>query len=182
MALADRDHRAAFEAECLPLMRRLYAVAVRLTRKPEDASDVVQETLLRAYRTFESFEPGTNARAWLLKILHSVFLNRNRKERRSADWPSLESLEGRLPAESAAGTARPSAAELESALQALPEPLRIAILLVDVEGLSYEEAAAALACPVGTVRSRLHRARAMMLDLLQPSPGSRSGRPPRGSA
>jgi RNA polymerase sigma-70 factor (ECF subfamily) len=182
MALAGKGHRAAFEAECLPLMRGLYAVAVRLTRKPDDASDVVQETLLRAYRTFQNFEPGTNARAWLLKILYSVFLNRNRKERRSADWLPLESVEERLPAGSSAGSARFSAAELESALQSLPEAFRIAILLVDVEGLSYEEAAAALACPVGTVRSRLHRARAMMLDLLQPSPDSRRGRPPRGSA
>lgn len=182
MVLADKDRRAAFETTCLPLMRALHGVAIRLTRKPEDASDVVQETLLRAYRTFQSFEPGTNARAWLLKILHSVFLNRNRKERRSADWLPLDEFEARLPASATSGAETPSAAELESALQSLPEPFRIAILLVDVEGLTYEEAAEALVCPVGTVRSRLHRARATMLARLQPVSGRTPGRPWPGSS
>jgi RNA polymerase sigma-70 factor (ECF subfamily) len=149
-------------------MRTLYAVAVRLTRKPEDASDVVQETLLRAYRTFGSFQPGTNARAWLLKILHTVFLNRNRKERRSAGWLPLEEVEERLPAAAAPVGGVPPAAELEWALRALPEPFRVVILLVDVQGLTYEEAAEALACPVGTVRSRLHRARVMLIEQLRP--------------
>jgi RNA polymerase sigma-70 factor (ECF subfamily) len=174
MALAEKDRRAAFESTCLPLMRALHGFAIRLSRKPEDASDLVQETLLRAYRTFQSFEPGTNARAWLLKILHTVFLNRIRKERRSADWLPLDEVVERVPA-ALVNAHQPSAAELESALQSLPEPFRVAILLVDVEGLTYEEAAAALTCPVGTVRSRLHRARAMMLARLQPTPASTPG-------
>lgn len=170
MAPAD-DRRAAFEATCVPLTRTLYAVAVRLTRKPEDASDVVQETLLRAYRAFGSFRPGTNARAWLLRILHTVFLNRNRNERRSAGWLPLDEIEERLPAAAAPAGGVPLATELDWALRSLEEPFRAAILMVDVEGLTYEEAAAALACPVGTLRSRLHRARAMMLTRLQPRPG-----------
>lgn len=169
VAPAD-DRRAAFEATCIPFMRTLYAVAVRLTRKPEDASDVVQETLLRAYRAFGSFRPGSNARAWLLKILHTVFLNRNRKERRSARWLPLDQIEDRLPAAAAPTAGVPTAAELEWALRSLPEPFRAAIIMVDVEGLTYEEAAEALACPVGTLRSRLHRARAMMLAQLRPTP------------
>jgi RNA polymerase sigma-70 factor (ECF subfamily) len=159
-------------------MRTLYAVAVRLTRKPEDASDVVQETLLRAYRTFGSFQPGTNARAWLLKILHTVFLNRNRKERRSAGWLPLEEVEERLPAAAAPVGGVPPAAELEWALRTLPEPFRVAVLMVDVQGLTYEEAAEALACPVGTVRSRLHRARVMLIERLRPQarvPDRRAG-------
>lgn len=170
MAPAD-DRRAAFEATCVPLTRILYAVAVRLTRKPEDASDVVQETLLRAYRGFGRFRPGTNAKAWLLTILHTVFLNRNRKERRSAGWLPLDEVEERLPAAAAPAGDVPLAAELEWALRSLEEPFRAAILMVDVEGLTYEEAAEALACPVGTLRSRLHRARAMMLARLRPGTG-----------
>lgn len=181
MALAENDRRAAFETTCLPLMRALHGVAVRLTRKPEDASEVVQETLLRAYRTFHAFEPGTSARAWLFKILHTVFLNRHRKERRSADWLPLDDFVERLPA-SGAGTPSPSVAELESALQSLPERFRVAILLVDVEGLTYEEAAGTLDCPVGTVRSRLHRARAMMLERLRPMSASTPGRRWPGSS
>ncbi len=177
----ESDRRAAFEATCVPLMRPLYAVAVRLTRRPEDASDVVQETLLRAYRTFENFQPGTNARAWVFKILHTVFLNRSRKERRSADWLPLDAIEESVPAASAPSGGVPPAAELEWALRSLPEPFRVAILMVDVEGLTYEEAAEALACPVGTLRSRLHRARAMMLAQLQPAsagkPDGRRGEP-----
>lgn len=176
MAPADHDHRAAFEATCVPLMRTLYAVAVRLTRKPEDASDVVQETLLRAYRTFGNYQPGTNARAWLFKILHTVFLNRHRRDRRSASWLPLHEVEERLPAGNAPVGGVFPAAELEWALRSLPEPFRAAILMVDVEGLTYEEAAEALACPVGTLRSRLHRARAMMLARLQPEPAAA---PPR---
>jgi RNA polymerase sigma-70 factor (ECF subfamily) len=151
-------------------MRPLYAVAVRLTRKPEDARDVVQDTLLRAYRTFHNFQPGSNARAWVFKILHTVFLNRNRKERRSAHWLPLDAIEEHVPAASAPAGGVFPAAELEWALKSLPEPFRLTILMVDVEGLTYEEAADALACPVGTLRSRLHRARAMMLAQLQPAP------------
>jgi len=97
MVPREVDRRRQFGATCLPFTGKLYAAAVRLTRKPEDASDVVQETLLRAYRTFGGFETGTNARAWLFKILHTVFLNRDRKERRSSGWLPLDEVEDRLP-------------------------------------------------------------------------------------
>jgi len=172
MASSEQERRAAFEAACLPLMRTLYSVAVRLTRKPEDASDVVQEALLRAYRTFDNFDPGTSARAWLLKILHTVFLNRQRKERRSAGWVPLHLVEEKLPAGHAAAGDGLSAAEVEEALRSLPDVFRIAILLVDVEGLTYEEAAESVGCPVGTLRSRLHRARSMAIERLRPRPAA----------
>ena len=167
MVPPDVDRRRQFEATCLPFTRMLYAAAVRLTRKPEDASDVVQETLLRAYRTFGGFEAGTNARAWLFKILRTVFLNRDRKERRSSGWLPLDEVEDRLSHPGPLGDFA-AGLELDSALRSLPEAFRLALWMVDVEGLTYEEAAEAMECPVGTLRSRLHRARALMIDRLQP--------------
>jgi RNA polymerase sigma-70 factor (ECF subfamily) len=176
MAPPEVDRRRQFEATCLPFARMLYAAAVRLTRKPEDASDVVQETLLRAYRTFGGFEMGTNARAWLFKILRTVFLNRDRKERRSSGWLPLDEVEDRLPDTTSRGNFA-AGLELDSALHSLPEAFRLALWMVDVEGLTYEEAAEAMECPVGTLRSRLHRARALMVERLHPQV---TGAGPRG--
>jgi RNA polymerase sigma-70 factor (ECF subfamily) len=125
-----RKLRAEFEDWALPIAPALYRTAHRLSRRPEDARDLVQETYLRAYRTFGNFQPGTNVRAWLFTILYSILNN-------------------------------------ESALRSLPEEYRAAILLVDVEDLSYEEAAEILSCPVGTLRSRLHRARKLLFAALR---------------
>ncbi len=167
---ASKDRRARFEAETLPLMPVMYRFALRLTRRPEDARDIVQDAYLRAFRTFDNFRPGTNARAWLFKIVYSVFVNRWQKDRRESSI-SLDELEERFPRvlaadDSAAARAAPSSSprdwagpEVDAALRRLPETFRSALLLVDVEELSYEEAAAALDCPVGTLRSRLFRAR-----------------------
>jgi len=164
------DRRARFETEALPLMPVVYRVARRLRWAEEDAKDLVQETYLRAYRTFDAFQPGTNCRAWLLTILYSVFINRYRKAQREPEFvPADEERladtvpdEGQLP-----DMSQVSSAEIDAALTRLPEPFRAAVLLVDVEELSYEEAAQALSCPVGTIRSRLFRARKLLFAALQ---------------
>jgi RNA polymerase sigma-70 factor, ECF subfamily len=171
------DRRARFEATVLPYLGALHHTALHFSRRPEDAHDLVQETFLRAYRTFDGFTPGTNAKAWLLTILYSVFANRYRKAQREPRAVSLEEVEARFEgllagpaAERAFGSGEggyaPAGREVESALADLPGPYREAVLLVDVQELTYEEAAAALACPVGTVRSRLFRARKLLFVAL----------------
>jgi RNA polymerase sigma-70 factor (ECF subfamily) len=157
----DERRREEFEMTALPLARRLYATALRITGRTDDALDVVQETFLRAYRTFDSFTTGTNLKAWLFTILRSVSMNRWRDERRRPAMVPLEDWEARFGALAAAGppTQDATSEEVRRALDGLPEEFRLAVLLVDVEGLTYDEAAAALGCPVGTVRSRLSRAR-----------------------
>jgi RNA polymerase sigma-70 factor (ECF subfamily) len=153
-------------------MRAVYHGAVRLTHDADRARDLTQETYLRAYRTFENFRPGTNCKAWLFTILYSIFVNQYRKEKREPKSVALEdlaerfhrSLEVELPSES---DLRWSDADVLAALDKLPESFRAAVLLVDVEELSYEEAAAALDCPVGTLRSRLFRARKQLFLALR---------------
>jgi RNA polymerase sigma-70 factor, ECF subfamily len=171
----SRDKRARFEATAMPFMRTVYNTALRLSHRPEDASDLAQETFLRAYRTFDGFTAGTNCKAWLFTILYSVFINRYRKEQRSPPAISIEALEKRyhVHLKTAAGL-DPLVGEgswadphVEDALRQLPEAFRSAVLLVDVEELSYEEAAAALGCPLGTLRSRLFRARRLLFGALQ---------------
>lgn len=152
----------------------LYNAALRWTRQPAEASDLVQETCLRAYRTFDNFETGTNAKAWLLTIAYSIFVNRYRKQQREPHAVSIEDLGEWHEAFAAPSSDHPEAqfrkdrmaAEIEEALENLPELFRSAVLLVDVDELSYEEAATALGCPVGTLRSRLHRARKLLLNAL----------------
>lgn len=168
---ADDARRKEFEAAAIPFLTATYNFGLRLTRRPEDARDLVQETYLRAYRTFGNFQQGTNCRAWLFTILYSVFVNRYRKERREPKSVSVEELEERfhqvLTADEPAGTASWTDPEIESALADLPETFRSAVLLVDVEDLTYEEAAAAMDCPVGTLRSRLFRGRKLLYTALQ---------------
>lgn len=172
--MSDGRHRR-FEVEVLVHAKPLYNAAYRLSRREEDARDLSQESLLRAYRTFDGFTPGTNARAWLLTILYSVFINRYRRERRLPHHVSIEDLESRYAhelaapptLESEAQRAKWSAADVESALAELPEAFRHTIQLVDVEELTYEEAATALECAVGTVRSRLFRARRLLAASLR---------------
>ncbi len=170
-----RNLRAEFEETALPVAPALYRTARRLTRRPEDAGDAVQETMLRAYRTFERFQPGTNARAWLFTILYSILTNDWRRRQRKPEEVSLEVVEERfatairatgVDAESALLQRLDASPEVDSALKDLPEEYRAAVLLVDVEELTYEEAAAILGCPVGTVRSRLHRARKLLFVAL----------------
>ena len=168
------ERRARFEAIAMPFMGVLYSAALRWTRQPADASDLVQETYLRAYRTFDSFEAGTNAKAWLLAIAYSIFVNRYRKQQREPHAVSIEEVGDWHIAFAASSTESPEeqygrdrmTTEVEAALGELPELFRAAVLLVDVGDLSYEEAATALGCPVGTLRSRLHRARKLLLTAL----------------
>lgn len=170
---------ARFEAVALPFMDALYNKALQLTRRPEDAGDLVQETFLRAYRTFGNFTEGTNGKAWLFTILYSIFINKYRKEQREPDTVSLDELEETFQQTLAdhdweatfialVDSERDwTGPEVREALGQLPENFRTAILLVDVEGLTYEEAAAVVMCPVGTLRSRLFRARRMLFVALR---------------
>jgi RNA polymerase sigma-70 factor (ECF subfamily) len=168
---------AAFEAEARPHLARLERVARRLAGNREDAADLLQETLLRAFRTWDSFRPGTDSRAWLFTILYSVFSNRWHQKRRRPAEVSLQGLEERFERELAAAdwedpllrleAGRHGAGEaVDAALAELPPEFAATVVLVDVEELSYEEAAAVLACPLGTVRSRLARGRRLLAALL----------------
>lgn len=172
-----RNLRSEFEAAALPVAPALYRVARRFTRRPDDASDFVQETMLRAYRTFQGFQPGTNIRAWLFTILYSILTNDWRRRQRAPEEISLEVIEERFGGAVRASGVDPesnllqrldASPEVDSALRELPEEYRAAVLLVDVEELAYEEAAEVLGCPVGTVRSRLHRARKLLFVALHP--------------
>ena len=165
---------AQFEAVALPFMDALYGKAIHLTRSPADASDLVQETYLRAYRTFFNFRAGTNCKAWLFTILYSIFINKYRKQQRDPDTVSLNELEEAFHrtladenwetnfAALASSELDWQGPEVNQAFEKLPESFRAAILLVDVDGLNYEEAAGVLNCPVGTLRSRLFRARKIL--------------------
>lgn len=170
--------RAEFEATAVPFMNALYTTARRLTRGSDDAGDLVQETYLRAYRTFDNFRRGTNCRGWLLTIMYSVFINQYHRASRQPTV-SIDELEDRFgrylessdDAGEAAATVRVRGIrlnpEVADALRQLPDEFRAVVLFVDVEGLSYDEAAEVLRCPVGTVRSRLYRARRLLFAALQ---------------
>jgi RNA polymerase sigma-70 factor (ECF subfamily) len=160
-----------FEAIALPLAASLYRTAMRLTGRAEDAADLVQETYLRAFRTFSSFQDGTNAKAWLFTILWSIVSNDRSRRSRDGTVVSIEELEARLDRELEVADWRGyremmdrtgaswNSEEVTSALEGLPVDHRAVVVLVDLEDLSYEEAATILGCPVGTVRSRLFRGR-----------------------
>ena len=171
------DRRKRFEDEALPHLDALYTMAIRLARNPDDANDLLQETVLRAYRFFHQFESGTNCRAWMLTILFNNFRNGYRKSSREQPASSPEEFERKVEGESLrtdpAGS-NPEAllsgqgmeGEVESALGSLPTEFREAILLVDVEELSYQEVSGVLNVPVGTVKSRVSRGRAILRDAL----------------
>jgi RNA polymerase sigma-70 factor, ECF subfamily len=169
--VADRkrlDER--FEREAVPLLNELYGAALRLTRHPSDAEDLLQETYLRAYRGFASFEEGTNLRAWLYRILTNAFINIYRKRQREPQTISDSEVEewylyDKLGSQGAAASAEAEVLnslpdeDVQEALAALPDQFRLAVLLADVEGFSYKEIAEILEVPIGTVMSRLHRGR-----------------------
>lgn len=163
--------RAAFETDAMVHLDGLYAAALRLTRAQSDAEDLVQDTLLRAYRFYDRFEAGTNFKAWLFKIQTNTFINRYRRTVREREvlegeqaTPIGEGVMSRAAMRSLTdpvGTAqrRLIAREIQCSLDRLPDEARLMIVLADVEGLSYREIADVVACPIGTVMSRLHRAR-----------------------
>lgn len=177
-AVEDPVLRERFEREAMPLMPNLYSAALRLTRNPADAEDLVQETFLRAYRGFASFEEGTNLRAWLYRILTNSFINTYRKKQRQPvtvegpddldEWYLFDRL-GSRHVEASAETEvldRIPDADVKRALEDLPEGFRMAVLLADVEGFSYKEIAEIMDIPIGTVMSRLHRGRKQLEKLL----------------
>lgn len=170
------ERRARFDAEAVVHLRAVYNAAYRLTRDVDRARDLTQDTMLRAFRAFDTFTPGTNARAWLLKIAYHLFVNRYHQDRREPRTESLDALDaqqGFVPAAPAAPPPDPwlprgfSEPAVAAAIAALPDEFRLAVLLVDVEELTYEEAAAVMDCAVGTVRSRLFRARRALALSLQ---------------
>ena len=167
------DRRGRFEQQALPHLDALYTAALKLTRDENDARDLLQETILRAFRFFHLFTPGTNCRAWLLTILHNNFRNGWRRAAREPIAQSPEEYERVLESESFRtlgwGTdpesmlaARMIGGEIGAALDGLPEDFRTALLLVDVQDLDYREAALVLDVPIGTIKSRVSRGRAMM--------------------
>ncbi len=174
------QRRDAFERLALPLAPRLRAAARHWCSHPGVADDAVQETFLRAYRTFDSFRPGTNARAWLFTILHSVCAN----ERERASFRGtlgLEEVPESMLSDGSDATGSASSltdGEVARELDALAEPFRSAVVLVDLGELSYEEAARAAGCALGTMRSRLSRGRrALAAKLAHLAPRSFRGRP-----
>ncbi len=165
--------QATFADQTMGLMPSLYAAALRMTRNPADAEDLVQETYLRAYRGFGGYRDGTNLKAWLYRILTNTYINSYRAKKRRPDETELDEIEDlylyrRLGGLEAAMSGRSAEDELldrftdhevKQAIEALPENFRMAVLLADVEGFSYKEIADILDIPIGTVMSRLHRGR-----------------------
>jgi RNA polymerase sigma-70 factor, ECF subfamily len=171
---AELNRSSSFEADALASLDSLYRTALRLTRRPADAEDLVQETYLKAFRSADRFEPGTNLRAWLFTILHNTARNRVRDQARDAVTVDSDAVE-RAEISSATPADSPEALllrdtlapDLQAAIDALPEAFRQALWLRDVEEFSYAEIAAMLSIPVGTVMSRISRGRRLLFDRLQ---------------
>ena len=165
--------KATFADQAMEFMPALYTAALRMTRNPAEAEDLVQETYLKAYRAFGSFQQGTNLKAWLYKILTNTFINAYRSRRRRPEQTEIEDVEdlylyrrlGGLEGATAGRSAeeevldRFTDSDVKEALESLPESFRMTVLLADVEGFSYREIADIMEIPIGTVMSRLHRGR-----------------------
>jgi RNA polymerase sigma-70 factor, ECF subfamily len=168
--------QADFERDALQYAKQLYSAAMRMTRNPSDAEDLVQETFLKAYRAYGTFEEGTNLKAWLYRILTNTFINKYRKDSRRPTEVDLGAVEDfylyrRVGSEESAEAARTTEervldglveADIKAAVEDLPENFRLPVLLADLEGFSYKEIAEILDIPIGTVMSRLHRGRKAM--------------------
>lgn len=172
---AERKKR--FERDALQYMNQLYAAAMRYTKNPEDAQDLVQDTYAKAYTSFHQFEPGTNLKAWLYRVLTTTFINTYRKDQRRPQTSDSE-LEDWQLAEASSHTSDQGKStedvvlenlpdsDIKNALAEIPEEFRMAVFLADVEGFSYKEIAEIVGVPAGTVMSRLHRGRKQLREKL----------------
>lgn len=165
--------QADFEADAMQYAPQLYTAAIRMTRNPADAEDLVQETFLKAYRAYDTFQAGTNLKAWLYRILTNTFINKYRKESRRPSETDLEEVQDlylyrRLGSDQTSSMSQSAEeallegiveGDIKEAVESLPETFRIPVLLADLEGFAYKEIAEILDIPIGTVMSRLHRGR-----------------------
>ncbi len=168
----ERIKYADFEKEAIPHMNALYNFALRMTGDADDADDLVQETYLKAFRFFDKFEKGTNAKAWLFRILKNSYINEYRKVKKAPNRVDYDDIENFYENIKASEVKSSHLAEdvfgnllddqISEAISSLPEDFRTVIILSDIEGFTYEEIADFVDCPIGTVRSRLHRARKML--------------------
>lgn len=177
----DASARLAFEETALPHLDSLYRVAVRLTGDCSEAEDLVQDTIVRAYRFWGTFKAGTNIRAWLFTILRNTFYSQARRANRLreqvgdlsvqlaalGDAGSAGAVASEIPTPERAVTAKLTADKVHAALERVPEDYRLAVMLADLEGLAYKEIAAIMECPIGTVMSRIYRGRRQLQQLLQ---------------
>ncbi|EEI15843.1 sigma-70 family RNA polymerase sigma factor [Corynebacterium lipophiloflavum] len=179
MPMADTDVHKRFTEEAMPLLDQLYAGALRMTRNPQDAEDLVQETYLKAFNAFDSYKPGTNLKAWLYRIMTNSYINTYRKRQRRPLETSTEDMTdhqlyttsshdstGLESAEVAALKVMPNS-RISEAFDELNEDYRMVVYMADVEEMAYKEIAEALDIPLGTVMSRLHRGRKQLRVLLK---------------